>query len=360
MDKLNNITKSWMKSFVKPLIISGPCSAESYEQLVKTAKILDKSYVKIFRAGIWKPRTRPNTFEGIGLPGLKWLKKIKNKMGFLIATEVANAYHVEKALEYDIDVLWIGARSTASPFTVQEIANVLENTKKIILIKNPIHPDIELWIGSLERLLEKGIKKLGLIHRGFFLYKDYEFRNQPNWKLVLDLKNRYPNIPIFCDPSHICGNRKKIFEIIQKAYKFKYDGYMIETHYNPNIAWSDANQQILPEKLTKIFQKIKKLENIYNSEYEKKLECIRFQINELDKNILSLFYQRMKLTEEVGRLKKIYGIPVFQPKRLEEILLNCKKYCKHLNISEKFIEKIFKILHKESVRIQNKIIINNK
>lgn len=353
MKNLNTLKQDWIKNFNNLLIIAGPCSAETQEQVIKTALKIDKSYVQIFRAGIWKPRTRPNDFEGIGIEGLTWLQEVKEKTGMLIATEVANAEHAKLAIKYDIDILWIGARSTSNPFTVQEIANTLENTNKIVLVKNPINPDFELWVGALERLAGKNIKKLGVIHRGFSTYKKSKYRNQPIWKIALDFKNKYPNIPIICDPSHICGTRNGIFDICQKAYNFGYNGLIIETHYDPNNAWTDAKQQILPEKLIDIIKNIKNTNKEKDDIYESKMNFIRTQIDENDETLLSILSERMYLSKEVGKLKNSYKIGIFQPDRWEEILQSSKNKGISLGLSEKFIEEIFKIIHKESINIQN-------
>lgn len=353
MEDLNNLKQDWIKKFNNQLLIAGPCSAETKEQVIKTALKMDKSYVQVFRAGIWKPRTRPNDFEGIGINGLAWLKEVKEKTGLLIATEVANAEHAKLAIENNIDILWIGARSTANPFTVQEIANTLENTDKIVLVKNPINPDFELWVGALERLSGKNIKKLGVIHRGFSTYKKYKYRNQPIWKIALDFKNKYPNIPIICDPSHICGNRSGIFDICQKAYNFGYNGLIIESHYDPDNAWTDAKQQILPEILIEIIKNIKYNNKIENDLYEYKMNFIRTQIDENDETLLSILSERMYLSKEVGKLKNSYKKGIFQPNRWETILQSSKNKGISLGLSEFFVEKIFKIIHKESIEIQN-------
>ncbi|WP_375323032.1 chorismate mutase [Candidatus Karelsulcia muelleri] len=348
---MKKIEPNWINSFKKPLIISGPCSAENENQILEIAKRLDPNYVEIFRAGIWKPRTRPNNFEGIGEIGLKWLNKVKKKNGFLVAIEVANKIHVELALKYDIDIIWIGARSTVNPFTVQEIAESLKDTNKIILVKNPINPDIDLWIGALERLINKGIKNLGVIHRGFSIYKNLKYRNIPNWKLALKFKKLYPNIPMLCDPSHICGNREGIFEVIKKAINFNYEGFIIETHCDPDKALSDSYQQILPEKIKEFFSKIdfKKKKNL-------KLESKREFINELDENLIYLLSDRMILSEKIAIIKKINNFLVFQPKRWESLIEKYINLGNQLGLSKKFIKIIFNEIHKESINIQNKII----
>lgn len=352
MEKLNNIKQEWIENFDKPLIISGPCSAESEQQIINTAIKMDKSYIQVFRAGIWKPRTRANSFEGVGVIGLSWLNHVKNKTNMLIATEVANAQHVHDAIKHNVDILWIGARSTVNPFTVQEIANALEGTNKIILVKNPINPDLDLWIGALERLYNKNIKNLGVIHRGFsILYKNSKYRNQPYWKIALDFKEKYPNIPILCDPSHICGNRIGLFEIAKQAFKFNYNGLIIESHFDPDNALTDANQQITPEEVIKnlklIYSKYKIKKN-----YISNIEYIRTYIDEIDQSILSIISERMLLSKKIGSLKKLSKVDILQINRWNKILLLLKKSGKSLGLSEIFIEKIFNLIHQESIKIQ--------
>lgn len=358
MKNLKNLEQNWIKKFNKPFIIAGPCSAESEEQLIDTIKRINKSYITVFRSGIWKPRTKPGSFEGIGEIGLKWLQKIKNIYNIPIAIEIANAKHAKLALKYDVDYLWIGARSTVNPFTVQEIAESISGTDKIVLVKNPVNPDLELWIGALERLNNQNIKNIGIIHRGFSSYKKKKYRNNPKWKIVLELKNQYPNIPVITDPSHICGNRKSLFNISQQALNYGFQGLMIETHCNPDTAWSDSEQQVTPEELDKILKNLtiedynKYSNNIYNTD----LKILRDQINKIDQQIITLIYNRLKLTKSVGNLKQKYNIPVFQSNRWNEILKSIKKESSNLGLQEKFIEKLFQLIHIESINIQNNII----
>lgn len=338
---------NWILRFEKPLIISGPCSAETQEQVLETAHILSKSYIQIFRAGIWKPRTKPGSFEGIGEIGLKWLQKVKEETGMMVATEVANATHVKAALAYNIDILWIGARSTVNPFTVQEIAESLKDTDKIILIKNPIHPDFDLWIGAIERLIAQGIKNIGVIHRGFSAYKNAPYRNIPNWKVALYFRNRFPNIPILCDPSHICGQRKGIYKVAQQALNCEFNGLMVETHCRPDEAWSDAKQQITPNKLLEILKCIEVKKN-----KSKKLDILRLQIDSLDYHILSLLSERFKLSNIIGKLKKNYNLPLVQLKRLKKIIEELKTYAKKIYLSKGFSDILLESIQKESVNIQ--------
>jgi len=350
IDKINN---DWILRFSTPLIIGGPCSAETQEQVLKTAYKLSKASIQIFRAGIWKPRTKPGSFEGIGEKGLKWLQKVKEETGMLVATEVANASHVKYALAYNLDVLWIGARSTVNPFTVQEIAESLKDTDKIILIKNPINLDLELWIGAIERLIAQGIKNIGVIHRGFSAYKNAPYRNVPNWEVALDFRKRFPNIPILCDPSHICGQRKGISKISQQALNCEYHGLMLETHCHPDKALSDAKQQITPEKLLELLKSIE----VLNKNTKQKLELLRIQIDELDHHILSLFSDRFKLSSMIGKLKKNSHLPIIQHNRWNQIIDELKPYVKKLSISDDFSEILLNSIHKESVNIQNRAMV---
>lgn len=350
MQYFNKINNNWILRFKKPLIISGPCSAENYYQVLETAKRLSKYSIQIFRAGIWKPRTKPGSFEGIGEIGLKWLQKIKEETGMMVATEVANATHVKYALKYNIDVMWIGARSTVNPFTVQEIAESLKDTNKIILIKNPINPDFDLWIGAIERLIAQGIKNIGVIHRGFSPYNTASYRNIPTWKVVLYFRKILPNIPILFDPSHICGQRKGLLTLAQQALNCKHNGLMIETHYSPNNALSDAKQQITPESL---LEYLKCLE-FKNKKSRQKLDVIRLQIDELDNQILYLLSERFKLSNIIGKLKKKCNLSFVQNNRCEQMINKLKPYLNRLDISSDIYKILLKSIHKESFDIQNK------
>lgn len=352
MDFLNKINNKWIKKFSYPLIIAGPCSAESEEQIIKISTKLNKDYVEVFRAGIWKPRTKPGLFEGVGEKGLKWMLKAKKKNKLLLATEIANKEHAKLALEYDIDILWIGARSTCNPFTVQEIADTLKNTKKIILIKNPLNLDINLWLGGVQRLFNNNIKNIGLIHRGFNIFPSKIYRNLPCWLEILNLKEKYPNLPIICDPSHITGNSKLIYKISKKAINFGYDGLMIETHNKPEEALSDQLQQIKPEKLTKILNKIllnkKKKEN-----FLKNLKLYRSNILEIDENIIYNLKNRLETSKEIGKIKKIKKIEILQKKRMLNLKKFYKNICKIYGIEDEyFIQKIFEKIQKKSLEIQ--------
>ena len=317
--------RSWLDDFKldHPLVIAGPCSAETEDQVLKIAHDLKNTDVSIYRAGIWKPRTRPGMFEGVGAIGLKWLDKVKKETGLLTATEVANASHVKLALEYDIDVLWIGARSTVSPFIVQEIADALKDTDKIVLVKNPVNPDLSLWVGGLERLYTANIKKLGVIHRGFSTYEKTKYRNNPEWQLPIELQNRFPDIPLICDPSHIAGRRDILQDISQTALDLNFDGLMIETHIDPDNAWSDAAQQITPKVLVKMMEDLK-IRTLTSDEadYQNQLNTLRTQIDVIDHGILETLGKRMKVAVSIGELKKQKNVAVLQTKRWNEILGN--------------------------------------
>ena len=351
--------RSWLDDFKlnHPLVIAGPCSAETEDQVLKIAHDLKNTDVSIYRAGIWKPRTRPGMFEGVGAIGLKWLDKVKKETGLLTATEVANASHVKLALEYDIDVLWIGARSTVSPFIVQEIADALKGTDKIVLVKNPVNPDLSLWLGGLERLYSANIKKLGVIHRGFSTYEKSKYRNNPEWQLPIELQNRFPDIPLICDPSHIAGRRDILQDISQTALDLNFDGLMIETHIDPDNAWSDAAQQITPEVLVKMMEDLK-IRTLTSNEadHKNKLNTLRTQIDVIDHGILETLGKRMKVAVSIGELKKQKNVAVLQTKRWNEILGNMILEGEKKGLSEEFVLKMFKAIHQESINNQEKVI----
>lgn len=355
---LSELKNEWVKEFPTPLIIAGPCSAESETQMLETARRIKESNVgvSVFRAGIWKPRTKPNGFEGVGVIGLNWLKKVKEEFGFQTATEVANAHHVFAALEADVDILWIGARSTVNPFTVQEIAVALRGTKKTVLVKNPVNPDLALWIGAMERLLGQDIQNLGAIHRGFSSYQKTKYRNAPNWQIALDFKKQFPNIPMIVDPSHICGNRTGLASITQEALNVGYQGAIIETHCSPDEAWSDASQQITPEVLAEMISNLK-IRKSDISGYEEELGKHRTLISDIDFELIALLSQRMKIAENIGKIKKENNIAIFQPDRWRVISDYASKKAEETGMSQEFIEKVFKAIHEESIEVQNKIMI---
>ena len=356
---LKDLQNDWIKEFPSPLIIAGPCSAESEAQMLETAQRLKESgaEVPVFRAGIWKPRTKPFGFEGVGVIGLNWLKKVKDEFGFKTATEVANAHHVYAALEADVDILWIGARSTVNPFTVQEIAVALKGTNKPVLVKNPVNPDLALWIGALERLLGQDVKNLGAIHRGFSSYQKTKYRNVPNWQIALDFKNQYPNIPMFVDPSHICGRRDLLKDITQGAFNVGYEGAMIESHPNPDAAWSDASQQITPEVLADMLGSLQ-IRNSDISGFDDEMGKHRALISDIDFQLISLLSSRMKISEKIGTLKKQNNIAIFQPDRWKVITEYANQKASETGMSQEFIEKVFKAIHEESIEVQNNIMID--
>jgi len=340
-----------------PLVIAGPCSAETEEQVLKIAHELKDSDVSYFRAGIWKPRTRPGMFEGVGAIGLNWLKKVKEETGMKTATEVANVAHVQLALENDVDLLWIGARSTVSPFIVQEIADALEGTDKIVLVKNPVNPDLSLWLGGIERLYKKNINKLGVIHRGFSTYEKTKYRNIPEWQLAIELQNKFPDLPLICDPSHITGRRDMIFDVSQTALDLNYDGLMIETHTDPDNAWSDAAQQVTPTVLKQIMKDLRiRKESDEEAEYNNKLANLRTQIDVIDNSLIDTLGKRMKIADEIGKLKKQKNVAVLQSKRWNEILGKMILEGEQRGLSEEFVLKMFKAIHQESINHQEKVL----
>ena len=350
--------RTWLDdlSIDHPLVVAGPCSAETEDQVLKIAHELKDSDVNYFRAGIWKPRTRPGNFEGVGALGLKWLQKVKAETGMKTATEVANAAHVKLALEYDIDLLWIGARSTVSPFIVQEIADALEGTDKIVLVKNPVNPDLALWLGGIERLYSANIKNLGVIHRGFSTYEKTRYRNNPEWQIAIELQNRFPDLPLICDPSHITGKRDMIFEVSQTALDLNFNGLMIETHTNPDKAWSDAAQQVTPDSLIKLMEdlKIRKATDT-EADYRNALNTLRTQIDVIDHQLIDILGKRMKIADAIGELKKDKNVAVLQSKRWNEILGKMILEGEQNKLSEEFILRVFKAIHQESINHQEKI-----
>ena len=340
-----------------PLVIAGPCSAETEEQVLKIAHELKDTDVNYFRSGIWKPRTRPGNFEGVGAIGLKWLQKVKEETGLKTATEVANKAHVDLALEHDIDLLWIGARSTVSPFIVQEIADALKGTDKIVLVKNPVNPDLSLWLGAVERLYSADIKNLGVIHRGFSTYEKTKYRNIPEWQLAIELQTKFPDLPIINDPSHITGNRDMIFDVSQTALDLNFDGLIIETHYDPDNAWSDAAQQVTPKTLIQIMKDLRiRKETDEEAEYNNNLSNLRAQIDSLDNQLVDLLGKRMKVSDGIGALKKQKNVAVLQSNRWNAILGNMILEGEQRGLSEEFVLKMFKAIHQESINHQEKII----
>ncbi len=348
------IQEKWNK---RPLIISGPCSAETEEQVLETAQRLAKTgKVDILRAGIWKPRTKPGLFEGIGTKGLPWLASAKKITGLPITVEVATAKHVEDALQFDVDMLWIGARTTVNPFSVQEVADALKGVDVPVLIKNPINPDLELWSGGIERLQKVGVKQIGMIHRGFSSYGNTAYRNAPMWHLPIEMKRRFPGMMLINDPSHICGRRDILLETAQKSIDLDFDGLMIESHIDPDNAWSDAKQQVTPEKLSEMLdQIIWRHETSDEKEFITALATLREQINHLDDELLTILGQRMKIADKIGEYKKNNNITILQTNRWNEILERAITKGDNLGLSKDFITKYFDAVHLESINHQNKI-----
>jgi chorismate mutase len=348
------VQQKWTK---RPLIISGPCSAETEEQVVETVqRIAATGKVDMIRAGIWKPRTRPGSFEGIGVKGLPWLLRAKKLTGLPTMVEVATGKQVDDAISFEVDVLWIGARTTVNPFSVQELADALRGTDVPVLIKNPINPDLELWTGAVERVAKSGVKQIGLIHRGFSSYGNTEYRNAPMWHLAIEMKRRYPDLLFINDPSHICGRRDILHEVAQKAIDLDYDGLMIESHMDPDHAWSDAKQQVTPEKLAELLDSIIwRREDVNSEEYHAALEKLRQQINHLDDELMQIVSQRMKIAEKIGEYKKNNNITILQTNRWNEILQRAVQKGEALGLSKEFITKYFDAMHMESINHQNKI-----
>ena len=356
-EQLNQINQnSLIKK--KGLVIAGPCSAESEEQLIQTAiDLANTGKVDMIRAGIWKPRTNPGGFEGVGTKGLLWLLKAKQITGLPTSVEVATAKHVEDAISFDVDVLWIGARTTVNPFSVQQITDALRGTKKTVLIKNPVSPDIKLWIGAIERLQKVGIEDIGLIHRGFTSYGNTEYRNVPMWQIPIEMRRLFPNMPIICDPSHICGNRTGLLSVSQKSVDLDFDGLIIESHYEPDSALTDRSQQITPAALKDLLDHlIYKSASSTEATFVKKLGNLREQINHLDEELLSLISTRMKVAKEIGEIKKEGKITVLQSNRYNEIMDMAIKKGNEVGLSEDFIKSYLEAIHIESIRIQNSIL----
>lgn len=351
----------WFKQLnSKPIIISGPCSAETEQQLLETANaIKDTKKVQILRAGIWKPRTRPVDFEGVGEDGLRWLKKAKEQTGLLTTVEVATPEHVEKCLKYDVDILWIGARTTSNPFSINELTQVLKGVDIPVMIKNPINPDINLWIGALERFNKIGIQKLAAIHRGFFPFELTSLRNIPKWEVPIELKQKIHNLSIICDPSHISGNKKYIYEISQKALDLDMDGLMIETHINPAKAFTDSKQQITPKELKLLLDSLViRTSNSNNFTFINSIEKYREQIDSIDIQLIELLAQRMEIVKKIGVYKKNNDVTILQLSRWEKIINSRIKFGLEHGLSKILIKKIMQLIHKESIQKQNDVMNN--
>ncbi|MES2418876.1 MAG: chorismate mutase [Bacteroidota bacterium] len=348
---------SWINIKNEPLLISGPCSAETEDQLLSTAHLLAATgKVSVLRAGIWKPRTRPGEFEGIGSIGLEWLKRAKAETGLPTAVEVANAKHVEEALAAGVDILWIGARSTVNPFTVQEIADALQGVDIPVLVKNPVNPDLQLWVGALERINKAGITKLGAIHRGFSSFEKSAFRNEPMWELAIQLKTLCPELPIINDPSHICGNRELIPYIAQKALDLDMQGLMIESHLDPSIAWTDAKQQVTPAALAEMVSRFSlRRPESKNEEFADKLADLRKEIDKIDDLVIQKLAERMSITQKIGEFKRDNKVTILQVSRWDEIMKKRTAFAKALKLDVNFTEKFLELVHGESIRRQTEI-----
>lgn len=341
----------------RPLLIAGPCSAESEIQVMQTARGLKALGINAFRAGIWKPRTHPNTFEGVGTIGLKWLQRVKSELGMKVATEVASERHVFDCIKYGVDMVWIGARTTANPFLVQEIADALRDTDIPVLVKNPVNPDIDLWIGALERLNQAGIRKIGVIHRGFSTSEKIRYRNAPGWQTAIELRTKYPALPFFADPSHMGGSRDYLQEISQRALDLGLDGLMIESHCDPSCALSDAHQQLTPDALGELLDKLTVRESDSDSpDYKENIDQLRAQIDIIDENILSILNTRMGISRSIGKYKREHNIAIIQTSRWDSILSQMVEKGKAYGLSEAFVTALFNTIHEESVQAQNNIL----
>ena len=341
----------------RPMIIAGPCSAETREQVLETARGLAALGIHVFRAGIWKPRTHPGSFEGIGSEGLKWLQEVRRETGMFTATEVASAKHVYECIKYGIDLLWVGARTTANPFLMQEIADALQGTDIPVLVKNPVNPDLDLWIGALERLSRAGLRKLGVIHRGFSSPEKMRYRNDPGWRIAIELRTRYPELPFFADPSHMGGSRDVLLELSQRSLDLGLDGLMIESHCNPDAALSDAKQQLTPEGLHEMLGKIVVRDSDTDSpDYREGIDQLRAQIDIIDENLLYTLSSRQKISQKIGQYKKDHNIAILQTSRWDSVLSQMLEKGKAYGLSEEFVRSVFNAIHEESVRAQNRII----
>ena len=353
-----NPIKHWLPQVNNPLIIAGPCSLETEEQAMSTAKLLAKDHrVFVYRGGVWKPRTRPGSFEGVGSIGLKWLQMVREETGMPVGTEVANAQHTEEALKAGLDVLWIGARSTASPFVVQEIADVVRGTDAVVMVKNPVNPDVQLWLGAFERLSQAGIKNMVAIHRGFTPFRETDYRNYPNWKTVIELRRLMPNLPIICDPSHIGGKREYLFDISQKSFDMGLDGLMIESHIDPSCALSDKEQQLTPADLAKLLDRLI-IRNVTtdNKLFENQLELLRNRIDALDTELLETLSSRMEIVRQIGKYKRENNVTALQIGRFAELMDKRVQLGVSLNLDAHFVQQVFQHIHEDSVRMQTDIL----
>ena len=339
----------------RPVVIAGPCSAETEEQVMETAKDLAKNGVRIFRAGIWKPRTKPGGFEGVGSVGLTWLQEVKKETGMLVATEVANKQHVEEALNAGVDVLWIGARTSANPFAMQEIADSLVGADVPVLVKNPVNPDLELWIGAMQRIYNAGIRQIGAIHRGFRAYGKHLYRNMPQWHIPIELRRRMPELTLICDPSHIGGKRELVAPLSQQAMDMGFDGLIVESHCDPDSAWSDKSQQVTPEVLNFILNMLVVRDTTQTTE---SLTLLRQQIDQIDNDLLEALSKRMRISREIGQYKKEHSMPVVQTGRYDDILNSRAAAAEELGMNGDFMKTVYQAIHEESVRQQIEVLNN--
>lgn len=339
----------------RPVVIAGPCSAETEEQVMETAKDLAKNGVRIFRAGIWKPRTKPGGFEGVGSVGLTWLQEVKKETGMLVATEVANKQHVEEALNAGVDVLWIGARTSANPFAMQEIADSLVGADVPVLVKNPVNPDLELWIGAMQRIYNAGIRQIGAIHRGFSAYGKHLYRNMPQWHIPIELRRRMPELTLICDPSHIGGKRELVAPLSQQAMDMGFDGLIVESHCDPDSAWSDKSQQVTPEVLNIIINMLVVRDTTQTTE---SLTLLRQQIDQIDNDLLEALSKRMRISREIGQYKKEHSMPVVQTGRYDDILNSRAAAAEELGMNGDFMKTVYQAIHEESVRQQIEVLNN--
>lgn len=339
----------------RPVVIAGPCSAETEEQVMETAMDLAKNGVRIFRAGIWKPRTKPGGFEGVGSVGLTWLQEVKKETGMLVATEVANKQHVEEALNVGVDVLWIGARTSANPFAMQEIADSLVGADVPVLVKNPVNPDLELWIGAMQRIYNAGIRQIGAIHRGFSAYGKHLYRNMPQWHIPIELRRRMPELTLICDPSHIGGKRELVAPLSQQAMDMGFDGLIVESHCDPDSAWSDKSQQVTPEVLNFILNMLVVRDTTQTTE---SLTLLRQQIDQIDNDLLEALSKRMRISREIGQYKKEHSMPVVQTGRYDDILNSRAAAAEELGMNGDFMKTVYQAIHEESVRQQIEVLNN--
>ncbi|MFU8844034.1 MAG: chorismate mutase [Bacteroidales bacterium] len=363
MDTSLNIVplEKWLDIKAQPLVISGPCSAESEEQVLRISEAVSAiPNVSVFRAGIWKPRTRPGLFEGVGIEGLKWLQQVREKTGLLTTIEVANPEHVEAALKYGVDILWIGARTVVNPFSLQNLASSLQGVDIPVMVKNPVNPDINLWIGALERINQAGITRLAAIHRGFYFFGKSPFRNAPMWEIPIELKRLFPGLPVICDPSHICGERELLFDVAQKALDLEMDGLMIETHPDPDRAWTDPRQQITPDALQTLIGKLAVRKEKGSRSFESKLDELRSEIDKIDAELIHILMKRMEMVDELGYYKRDHNITILQLKRWRDIVQDRIKTGLNSGLEKEFLQKLLEIVHNESIRRQTEIYRNPK